>query len=121
MKLLHFILRTIETTDKILLYPVFITILSILLLVSSFFITSPFLPPKLPLLYSLPWGEQQLIGKSQFLLLPALIVGMSVVNIALAMQLHSSHSTLKKMLLLSLVGIDIIMVTTGIKILIIFV
>ena len=34
---------------------------------------SDFLPPKLPLFYSLPWGEKQLAQNQQLLIIPASI------------------------------------------------
>ena len=42
------------------------------------------LPPEVPLLYSRPWGEEQLVPQSFILLLPGLSTLFSLVNLRLA-------------------------------------
>jgi len=59
------------------------------LLISLFVILSAkILPPKLPLFYSLPWGENQLASREQLLIIPAIISLIALTNLALSWQLH---------------------------------
>jgi hypothetical protein len=43
-----------------------------------------FLPPEIPLLYSLPWGQDQLVKKSFLLFLPISASILSIINIRLS-------------------------------------
>lgn len=80
-----------------------------------------FLPSKLPLFYSLPWGDKQLATQQQFLILPAVIILISILNMMFYLQLHSSQSFFKKVLALSSIVCALILVVTFIKIILIFV
>ena len=42
------------------------------------------LPPQIPLLYSRPWGEEQLVNKSLILFLPGLATGLTLINLRIA-------------------------------------
>lgn len=98
------------------------SILANAILVSSFLaIFYNQLPSKLPLFYSLPWGEAQLVAKQQFLILPAVLILMGLINGFLAYQLHPAHLVLKKIIMGSLLLISSIILITAIRILIIFI
>jgi len=43
-----------------------------------------FMPPMIPLLFSRPWGQTQLINKSYFISLPAIITMLFLINLRLA-------------------------------------
>lgn len=58
------------------------------------------LPPKLPLFYSLPWGEKQLATPSDFFIIPLSLGAVALVNLIIAWYLHPSQSFFKKVLLL---------------------
>jgi len=75
-----------------------------------------FLPPKLPLFYSLPWGEGQLATHQQFLIIPASISLITLFNLIISWQLHPSQVFFKRMLLLSPLVISLILTITFIKI-----
>lgn len=79
------------------------------------------LPAKLPLFYSLPWGTQQLATKQQFLILPAIITLVALLNLIISWQLHHSQIFFKKILLFSSMVISLILALTFIKIVLIFV
>jgi len=113
--------KFLEKSDPYFLIPVFISIISILFILASYFIPFNHLPDKLPLFYSLPWGENQLATKQQFLLLPITLTLICLVNSFIASQLHSVQHLLKKMLMLSLIIIDLIIVITALKIIWIFI
>jgi len=80
-----------------------------------------FLPPELPLFYSLPWGEVQLATLKQFLIIPASIILITLLNLILSWQLHPSQSFFKKALLLSSLVTTLILIITFIKIVFIFI
>lgn len=83
--------------------------------------TFKFLPPRLPLFYSLPWGEMQLATHQQFLVIPASISIVTLLNLLLAWQLHPSQSFFKKLLLLASVTVSLILTIAFIKIILNFV
>lgn len=79
------------------------------------------LPLKLPLFYSLPWGDQQLVLKQQFFILPAVLGLFCLINLFIVTQLHISQIILKKVLLSSVILLDFIFLITAFKIILIFV
>jgi len=79
------------------------------------------LPNKLPLFYSLPWGESQIASRQQFFIIPAAIVLISLVNIIMSWQLHQTQTFFKRILLISSFIVSIILSVTLIKIIFIFI
>lgn len=75
-----------------------------------------FLPVKLPLFYSLPWGQAQLATHEQFLIIPASISAVMLINLVISSQLHASQSFFKKVLLLSSIVVSLIFTITFVKI-----
>ena len=80
-----------------------------------------FLPPKLPLFYSVAWGNGQLATHQQFLIIPAIISAVALLNIIISWQLHHQQSFFKKMLFAQSVLITLILTITFIKIILIFI
>lgn len=99
----------------------FTLVLLSLLMTLFIVIAFRFLPPKLPLFYSLPWGEKQLAGKFQLLIIPAIIISVAFFNLIISRQLHPSQVFFKKILLLSSVLISLILTITFLKIVFIFI
>ncbi|MBI2019598.1 hypothetical protein HYS95_02960 [Candidatus Daviesbacteria bacterium] len=79
------------------------------------------LPPRLPLFYSLPWGEGQLATHSQFLVIPSSIILITLLNLILSWQLHSSQTFFKKILNITSIIVSIILTTAFIKIILNFI
>ena len=79
-----------------------------------------FLPPRLPLFYSLPWGEQQLANHQQFFIIPASIILIDLINLALIWHLHSSQVFFKKLLSFTSFITTLIFLITFIRIFLIF-
>lgn len=79
-----------------------------------------FLPPRLPLFYSLPWGDSQLVNHEQFLIIPASISLIALFNLIISRQLHNSQIFFKKLLLFSSLLISLILIITFLKIILIF-
>jgi len=70
--------------DKAIFWPI---IFSILILAASLIFTLlkfTNLPPKIPLFYSKPWGQDRLVGKGLVWLLPAILFLLILVNTILA-------------------------------------
>lgn len=84
-------------------------------------ITFKLLPPKLPLFYSVAWGEAQLATKVQFLILPASIIFITLLNLVIAWQLHSSQSFFKQILLISSITVSLVLTITFVKIVLNFI
>lgn len=78
------------------------------------------LPPKLPLFYSLPWGEKQLVNHQQLLIIPASITLVTLCNLIISWQLHPQQAFFKNILLSSSVLISLILTITFFKIIAIF-
>ncbi|MDO8498504.1 MAG: hypothetical protein Q7S44_01845 [bacterium] len=115
------ILNFLETADKFSLYPALTSFFTLVIIGSTFAMLYNHLPPKLPLFYSLTWGQSQLADKSQFLLLPIILVLLNLLNLFLAFQLHSSQVVLKRMLWGSVVLIDAIILIGALRVLFLFV
>lgn len=110
-----------QQSDKYLLIPFLCSaflVLAILTLFANFYSS---LPPRLPLYYSLPWGEPQLVGKQQFIILPVILILLCTVNTFIASQLHPAQLVLKRTLGVSLLLIGFIIAISVIKVLFIFV
>lgn len=80
-----------------------------------------FLPPKLPLFYSLPWGEKQLVNREQLLITPAIIALITLCNLIISWQLHASQVFFKNILLFSSLLVSLILTITFLKIVLIFI
>lgn len=110
-----------QTSDKYILIPILISVTCLFLVSTLYFAAYQLLPPRLPLFYSLPWGADQLVVKQQFLLLPTVIVLLTLINLAIASQLHPLQYVLKRTLMLSLILMNIAMLITVVRTLFIFV
>lgn len=80
-----------------------------------------YLPSKLPLFYSLSWGEEQLATHQQFLIIPASLAIVTLLNLSISWQLHPSQEFFKKILLITPLIINLILGLTFIKIVLIFI
>ncbi len=83
--------------------------------------TFKLLPSKLPLFYSVTWGEGQLAAKTQFLILPASIIFITLLNLIISWQLHPSQSFFKQILIFSPITAGLILAITFIKIVLNFI
>lgn len=79
------------------------------------------LPARMPLFYSLPWGEGQLASGVQFLIIPAILACISLINLMTTWQLHQNQVLFKQILSFTSLGIAGILTLTIIKIMLIFI
>lgn len=92
-------------------------------LIITFFIAifSKTLPPKLPLFYSLPWGDNQLANHQQLLIIPGIISLITLSNLIISWQLHDSQEFFKKTLIFLSLLASLILTITFFKIIYIFI
>jgi hypothetical protein len=83
--------------DKLIFWLNLICLLYALIITVLFFGVIDLMPLKIPLFYSLPWGENQLVSHSQFLILPSIIILSSLINLTIAWHLHTSQAFIKKL------------------------
>ncbi|MBI2597421.1 hypothetical protein HYW41_04650 [Candidatus Daviesbacteria bacterium] len=103
-------------------YWLYFTPFFLALLITLFIeVFSKFLPPRLPLFYSLPWGEKQLANSQQLLIIPAIIILVTLCNVIISWQLHTSQIFFKRILLFSSILVCLILTITFLKIILIFI
>lgn len=110
-----------QKSDKFFLLPILFSVLSVFLITTFFGAVYQRLPATLPLFYSLAWGEKQLVVKQQFLLLPIIIILISLLNTLLTFYLHPGQIVLRRLLMVSLIVINLVILLTAFKILLIFI
>lgn len=106
---------------KISFWIALIPLLLSLLIALFITISTKFLPPKLPLFYSLPWGEKQLATHVQLLIIPAAITLVTLANLMISWQLHSKQVFFKKILIFSSILVSLILTITFLKVVLIFI
>lgn len=79
-----------------------------------------FLPSKLPLFYSLPWGPSQLVSSSQLLILPATFLCISLINLMIYLQLHPSQAFFGEILKITSLVSTLILIIAFVEIVLIF-
>lgn len=80
-----------------------------------------FLPPKLPLFYSLAWGDAQLATHREFLIIPATLALIVLLNLLVAWYLHNAQTFFKKILLVGTLVSMLILIVTFFKIVLVFI
>lgn len=80
-----------------------------------------YLPSKLPLFYSAPWGERQLATHQQMFVIPVSIAFIALLNLAISWQLHPFQSFFKKVLILSSIVSSLILTIAFVKIILLFI
>lgn len=115
------LIRYFLTHDKVSLFAIILTILIALVIVIFYLLNQSKLPSKIPLFYSLTWGETQLANLTQILILPLIILLITLVNITISWHLHSSQLILKRIIIFSTLLISVFLLITSFKIITIFV
>lgn len=111
----------LNRSDQLVLLSIFTSVIATALILGTYFVLYNYLPPRLPLFYSISWGENQLVTKQQFLILPAVLVLITLVNIFISSHLHPLQIVLKKIISFQSIFIALAILITAIKILFIFV
>lgn len=106
----------LQNSDKFLTIPLLATFFSVTIISIGLLVLLGILPRQVPLFYSLTWGVGQLASKEQLFILPIILILTTLLNFALYSQLHHSQFILKRMLLLSILVVDFIILFAAIKI-----
>lgn|SRR3989344_2034901 len=101
-------------------YPLIFPISISLFLLFLILLLPKFLPPKLPLFYSLPWGDKQLGSINQFLIIPAVILIINLVNLLIIRQLHPQQVLFKTILFFASIFLSLILLITVLRVVMIF-
>jgi hypothetical protein len=78
--------------------------------IGSLLLYWPGLPPETPLLYSRPWGQDQLVSPMQLWILPAMTVGVGTV-VGLLNKKMAGEGVLRAILITSSIVVQIIIVS----------
>lgn len=97
--------------------PFILSIIITLLIV----LLSKSLPPKLPLFYSLAWGEKQLVTHQQLLIIPSLMTLVALCHLIISWQLHTSQALFKKILQFCALLVNLILTIAFVKTVLIFI
>ena len=114
------VIEFLKTQDNVVTGSFFATLLGTFILTLTIAITMGNLPQKVPLFYSLPWGEAQLVSKPQLFLLPLLILLVGLVNLVMSWQLHESQLPLKRIIHISTVIFAVLIFITTLRVILIF-
>jgi len=106
---------------KLYLLLSFLPFVAVFILSLTIVLLFKFLPERLPLFYSLPWGDSQLATHQQFFIIPAIIILITITNLMISYQLHQAQIFFKKILVLSSLLSTVILIVTFIKIVLLFI
>ncbi|MFI5205385.1 MAG: hypothetical protein ACHQVK_00425 [Candidatus Paceibacterales bacterium] len=106
--------------DNLIFYTTIFNLILATLMMFSVALSAPKLPKQLPLFYSLPWGETQLVDISQFIILPFMAILITLINLAISWHLHESQIVLKRMLSIGSAAITLLILITTLRIISIF-
>lgn len=107
--------------DTVIFWSNLLSLIFTLVILLFFTLNLNHLPSKLPLFYSLPWGDNQLVSLSQFVILPATSILVMLLNLTISWQLHQKQIIAKRMLSASTAMVSLLLLTTALKIIYIFI
>lgn len=111
----------LNKADQLVLLAIFTSSVATILIIGTYLVLYNFLPSKLPLFYSLSWGQDQLVSKNQFLILPALLGLLTLINILISSHLHPLQIALKRLIVFHSIFLALAILITAIKIMFVFV
>lgn len=106
--------------DKVIFWINTLTTLIGVLIIVLWQLNLQSLPFRLPLFYSLPWGEPQLAGSNQFIIIPFLIFLVTLFNLAISWYLHPSQYPLKRIISASSLVFAVLMFIASFRIIYLF-
>lgn len=113
--------NSFHTPDKLNIRLGLFLLLPSLIIVLIIITAFGFLPPRLPLFYSVAWGEGQLVTHQQFLIIPASISLTTLLNLIVAWQLHQSQFFFKRVLVISSMIVNLVLIIAFLKIVLIYI
>ncbi len=84
--------------DPVVFWTTAFSLFGVIIILSAVALTFEKLPSELPLFYSLPWGEGQLVPIFQIIVLPSITIVITLTNLLVSWHLHESQYLLKRMI-----------------------
>lgn len=109
------------TVKKLYLWATVLPVAAIIAVSLIILLLLRFLPPKLPIFYSLPWGDEQLATHLQFFIIPGSLSLITLFNLIVSSHLHQQQLFFKKILLVGTLISTTVLTITFIKIILIFI
>jgi hypothetical protein len=110
-----------QSQDTFVFWPITVSVILILSVLSTWAVFYLSLPKELPIFYSLSWGENQFGHLNQFLLFPSLMSLTIFVNLIISWHLHYSQVLIKRILAIATVIVCLLFALTAFKIIFTFV
>lgn len=76
-----------------------------------------FIPPQVPLFYSRPWGNEQLVDKKTLFLIPAASLALNIINLLLGNYFLGKEKLLAKFFIFTDFLINLLLIITFVEIL----
>jgi hypothetical protein len=121
MKYLKDITTFYQEQDSYVFWPISLSVLLALTVISLWAFYYLSLPRELPIFYSLPWGDPQFGHINQFLIFPSLIALIILVNLITSWHLHFSQILIKRILAIASFIISLLISVAAFKIIFTFV
>ena len=110
-----------QEQDTYVFWPVSLSVLLGLSVISLWAIYYFSLPKELPIFYSLSWGDPQFGHINQFLIFPSLIALTILINLITSWHLHFSQILIKRILAIASLIISILLSVAAFKIIYTFI
>jgi hypothetical protein len=110
-----------QEQDTYVFWPINLSVLIALLVISLWAINYFNLPKEIPLFYSLPWGDMQFGHINQFILFPSLIVLIILINLIISWHLHFSQILIKRVLAIASLIMSVLLGVAAFKIIFTFI
>lgn len=111
----------LQRQEAVNFYSIVSSLVMIILILTAFALNYTKLPAQIPLFYSLPWGAEQLVTLPQFIILPAIIALVVLINLSISWHLHASQIVLKRFLSTATAAVSLLIFLAAIRIIYTFV
>ncbi len=107
--------------DPVVFWATAFSLLGVIITLTIFALTYEKLPAQIPLFYSLPWGEGQLVPIFEIIILPSLTVVITLSNLLVSWHLHESQFLLKRMISLFSASLSLLLTLAAMRIIWLFI
>lgn len=120
MKRLKDLTGLYQEQDAYVFWPISLSVLIALSVVSLWAFYYFSLPREIPIFYSLPWGDSQFGHINQFVLFPSLIILIILINLITSWHLHFSQILIKRVLAIASLIMSVLLSVAAFKIIFTF-
>lgn len=107
--------------DPVVFWATAFSLLGVVITLTTFALTYERLPAQIPLFYSLPWGEGQLVPIFEIIILPSLTIVITLSNLLVSWHLHESQFLLKRMISLFSASLSLLLTLAAVRIIWLFI